>query len=107
MIRMKYEFSRAAARFSPQGFGLPVIEAMACGTPVLVSNAGPLPELVDDGRFQCSPESAEDWAEKIVRLAEDTVFYAETKKWCLDRVRLFSWERCVEHYMRIYQSLVH
>jgi len=90
-----------------EGFGLPVIEAMACGTPVLVSNAGPLPELVDDGRFQCSPESAEDWAVKIVQFREDMDLYGEAKKWCLERARLFSWERCVEHYMRIYQSLVH
>jgi len=89
-----------------EGFGLPVIEAMACGTPVLVSNTGPLPELVDDCRFQCSPESAEDWAEKIVRFAEDAAFYAETKRWCHERAQFFSWERCVEDYMRIYRSLI-
>ena len=83
-----------------------MIEAMACGTPVLVSNVGSLPEVVDDRRLLCSPDSADNWAEKIQRFAEDAALHAETKKWCLGRALFFSWERCVENYMRIYQSVM-
>ncbi|MFC1508826.1 glycosyltransferase family 4 protein [Candidatus Omnitrophota bacterium] len=87
-----------------EGFGFPVIEAMACGTPVLVSNAGPLPELVENEDYMCSPDSVDDWAEKIIRFQQDAPFHSVARSFCLARAQQFSWEQCVREYMEIYES---
>lgn len=89
-----------------EGFGLPILEAMACGTPVMASNAGSLPELIENERYTCSHESAAEWAEKILELVEDETAYKEARKWGLYQSQKFSWEKCAEEYMKIYTSLV-
>lgn len=85
---------------------LPILEAMACGIPVMASNAGSLPELIENKRYTCSHESAAEWAEKILELVEDKTAYEEARKWGLYQSQKFSWEKCVEEYMKIYTSLV-
>lgn len=64
-----------------EGFGLPPLEAMACGTPVLASDAGSLPEVVADAGLQVSPHDTEAWANAVVRLLEDR----ELRATCIER----------------------
>ncbi len=88
-----------------EGFGLPVLEAMTSGTPVIVSSAGSLPELVDNKKYICSPDSPDEWAKKIIYLTEDKTAYEEARIWGFRQSQKFSWEKCVKYYMKIYNSI--
>jgi glycosyltransferase involved in cell wall biosynthesis len=89
-----------------EGFGLPALEAMACGTPTLVSNAGSLPEIIGADEYTCSPEDASEWALKIEKLWTDRDYYNQAKIWCLGQAEKFSWEQCAEDIMDVYESLI-
>ena len=89
-----------------EGFGLPVVESMACRTPVIVSNAGSLVELVENSAITCPPDSIECWAEKMRILLQDPEHHSAAREWCLRRAKLFSWDACAEAMMDIYVSLV-
>ncbi len=77
-----------------EGFGLPPLEAMACGCPVIVSNAASLPEVCDDAALYCDPNSPKDIAEKIVLLMNNTTLREDLRRKSLERAKLFSWEKC-------------
>jgi glycosyltransferase involved in cell wall biosynthesis len=88
-----------AAQFAVQpslheGFGLPALEAMAAGTPVLVGRAGALPEVCADAAFYCDPESVDDIARGLVELANDAALRARLAAAGLARSEMFSWETC-------------
>jgi glycosyltransferase involved in cell wall biosynthesis len=87
-----------------EGFGLPVLEAMACGTPVVASCAGALPEVVGDAGLLCGPEDEDGMAERLVRLLENT---DERKVWSergRARVERFNWEQTARLTLECYQS---
>jgi len=79
-----------------EGFGLPPLEAMACGTPVLTSNVTSLPEVVGDAAFTVNPYDIDAIAEGIKRLVEDDNLRKELSQKGLARAKLFSWERTAE-----------
>jgi glycosyltransferase involved in cell wall biosynthesis len=79
-----------------EGFGLPPLEAMACGTPVVTSCISSLPEVVGDAAVLVDPHSVEDIAWGLERVLGDDAFRAELVQRGLARVKLFSWERSVE-----------
>ncbi len=79
-----------------EGFGLTVLEAMACGTPVITSYAGALPEVVGNAAIQIDPTSAEAMAEAMRTLLLDADLRSELKRKGLERARQFSWERSAE-----------
>jgi glycosyltransferase involved in cell wall biosynthesis len=89
-----------------EGFGLPVLEAMACGTPVLVSNVSSLPELVENDDYACSPHSVEQWSQKITALAGSDTAHQKARTWGLQRARKFSWEKCTREIMNVYLSIL-
>ncbi len=76
-----------------EGFGLTVLEAMACGTPVVTSHAGALPEVVGDSAVQIDPTSAEALAEAIRSLMLDEGRRSELRDKGLQRASQFSWDR--------------
>jgi glycosyltransferase involved in cell wall biosynthesis len=88
-----------------EGFGLPPLEAMACGTPVVTSRISSLPEVVGDAAVLVDPHSVEDIAGGIERVLTDDALRAELVARGRARVKLFSWERSVEAihagYMRV------
>jgi glycosyltransferase involved in cell wall biosynthesis len=87
-----------------EGFGLPVVEAMACGTPVVCSNASSLPEVAGDVALLVDPLNVEAWAEAMGRLLEDQALRAELIARGLQRARHFSWGRCARQVLRLLET---
>src|SRR5262249_25179314 len=79
-----------------EGFGLPPLEAMACGCPVLTSQAAALPEVCGDAALYADPYHVEDLAEKMVRITLDKAMRGELREKGLRRAHYFSWEKSAE-----------
>ena len=77
-----------------EGFGLPPLEAMACGCPVIVSNTASLPEVCGDAVLYCDPDNPEDIADKIKQLMNDEALRETLRQKGLARASLFTWEKC-------------
>jgi glycosyltransferase involved in cell wall biosynthesis len=84
-----------------EGFGLPALEAMACGTPVLASNTSSLPEVVSDAALLADPHRPEDWAREMLRLAQDEPLRMQLRERGLARAKEFSWQRCARETMDV------
>lgn len=87
-----------------EGFGWPIIEAQACGCPVICSNAAPLPEVVGDGGIVCPLDDEEAFASAILRLLEPQ----EREHWVrkgLSNAAEFSTDRMIEGYLDIYDQM--
>ena len=87
-----------------EGFGLPPLEAMACGTPVVTSNTSSLPEVVGDAAVLIEPESIESIANGVASVLEDAGLRARLVERGFARARHFSWERSVTGIRRSYQQ---
>jgi glycosyltransferase involved in cell wall biosynthesis len=75
-----------------EGFGLPPLEAMACGCPTVVSSAASLPEVCGDAALYCDPYSPEDIAKKILQIVRDADLRSRLKEKGLVRAAAFSWD---------------
>jgi glycosyltransferase involved in cell wall biosynthesis len=91
-----------------EGFGIPVLEAMACGTPVLVSDATSLPEVVGNAGMCIAPQDVEAWTEALRRAAHDEAWRTQARQQGLSRAQQYSWrgmaEATVETYRRSLSS---
>lgn len=87
-----------------EGFGLPAIEAMACGTPVITSNTSSLPEIVEDAAVQVNPYDVKDIANAIVQLLNDQSLRQTLIKKGLSRAQQFTWERTAEKLLGLLRS---
>jgi glycosyltransferase involved in cell wall biosynthesis len=88
-----------------EGFGLPVVEAMACGTPVLTSNVSSLPEIAGEAALLVDPGDVEAIASGLRRLAEDDGLRGELSAKGLARAAGFSWERAARETLDVYHRL--
>ncbi len=88
-----------------EGFGLPPLEAMACGTPVIVSNVSSLPEVVGDAALLVDPTDVEAWTVALHRLLTDDALWEELRNKGLQRARLFSWERTAQETLEVYRRV--
>ena len=79
-----------------EGFGLPAVEAMSCGVPVLASDRGSLPEVVGEAGLFFDPESPAAIAECLNRFLDDPGLGARLRRVALDRAGSFTWERAAE-----------
>ena len=85
-----------------EGFGLPPLEALACGVPVVVSHAASLPEVVGDAGLYCDPYDAHDIARQIAALLEDNDLSLRLRCAGVERARQFSWERTARETLAVY-----
>jgi glycosyltransferase involved in cell wall biosynthesis len=89
-----------------EGFGLPPLEAMACGTPVVTSNASSLPEVVGDAAVLVDPYDARSIAEGIRRVLVDDALRADLARRGVARAQSFSWEEAARRVHQIYRDVV-
>jgi glycosyltransferase involved in cell wall biosynthesis len=87
-----------------EGFGIPLVEAMACGCPVACSNTTSIPEVVGDAAVTFDPGSAEEMAEKIWAIWNDDVLLCDLKTKGLGRVGQFSWENMARQTVQVYKK---
>ena len=87
-----------------EGFGLPVLEAMACGTPVVCSRAASLPEVAGDAAEYFEPSSVEDLAMAIERILRSSQFQTTLRSKGLERAKLFSWEEFARRHCEVYRQ---
>ena len=89
-----------------EGFGLPALEAMASGVPVITSNQTSLPEVVGDAGLMLDPDDVDGLREQLQRLLEDRLFAEMLGQRGLVRSRLFSWERCARETFAVYEKVM-
>lgn len=88
-----------------EGFGLPPIEAMACGCPVVTTNVGSLPEVIGDAGIMRNLYDTEGITEAIYEVLTNEGFRDEMTKRGLKRAKMFSWENTAEETMKVYEEV--
>lgn len=89
-----------------EGFGLPPLEAMACGCPVIVSDRAALPELCGDAALYCDPDRPQSVAGHIRSLQNDAALRAELRAKGLARAAAYSWDQCAEDLMQVIDEVI-
>lgn len=88
-----------------EGFGLPVLEAFACGTPVAASNGTSIAEVAGDAAVLFDPHEPDDIAEKILRILEEPALVQTLKKKSSARVKAFTWAETAKKTLRTYKKI--
>jgi len=101
-------YAGAAAFLFPslyEGFGLPPLEAMACGAPVIASNASSLPEVVGDAGILVDPRDAGAWVDAIRAVLSDDARRAAMRERGIAQSKKFSWDRAADETLAVYRSV--
>lgn len=88
-----------------EGFGLPVLEALACGAPVVTSNVSSLPEVGGDAALYIDPHSIEELAAAIEKLLDDEALREQLKIKGFAQAAKFSWEKCARETLAVYHEI--
>jgi len=88
-----------------EGFGLPPLEAMACGVPVITSNVSSLPEVVGDAGFMVDPYRVNELTGAMNLVLSDENLQEEMREKGLNRAKMFSWEKCARETLKVYEEV--
>ena len=89
-----------------EGFGLPVLEAMACGTPVVCSDVTSLPEVGGDAVVYCDPNNVNDIVEKMEMVLSDKKLQQDMIEKGLKRAKQFTWEKAAQEHMKVFEEVL-
>jgi len=89
-----------------ESFGMPLVEAMACGCPVVTSNVYAPPEIVGDAGILVDPFNIKAMAYAIHNLVTDESLRKELRRRALKRAKAFSWEKCALEHLKVYKSVI-
>ena len=105
-MRSLYRGAAALALASyHETFGMPLIEAMACGTPVIASQASCLPEIAGEAALYAPPDDAGAWSEALRRVTEDTALRVQLRDAGIARAKHFNWDASAQAHMQLFHSL--
>ena len=107
--QLKYYYSNATCFIYPslyEGFGLPVLEAMQCGCPVITSNTTSLPEVIGDCGITIDPTNNDDMINALEKMYFDSSFRKECSIKGLKRASQFSWEKCSNEILDFIKSSI-
>jgi len=102
-------YSEATAFIFPslyEGFGLPLVEAMACGCPTLCSNMASLPEIGGEAAHFFDPMEISDMAESIRKVCEDTEYRQKLAQRGPEHVKKFDWESSFKKHMDLFETIL-
>lgn len=88
-----------------ESFGIPMLEAMACGTPVVTSDTSAMPEVAGSGAVLVDPTDETQIAGAVWRLLDDPQLYERQRAYGLERVKQFSWRKTAEQTLDVYKSV--
>lgn len=88
-----------------EGFGLPILEAMACGCPVLTSNVSSMPEVGRKAALYVNPNSVDEIAEGIYKLYQTDKLRDQMRQSGFEQVKQFSWQKCAKQTLRIFEEI--
>ena len=88
-----------------ESFGIPLLEAMACGTPVITSNTSSMPEIGGRNAILINPENPGEIAQMMIKLEKDRDFYDQQKELGIKRAKLFSWRQTAEQLLEVYERV--
>jgi glycosyltransferase involved in cell wall biosynthesis len=86
-----------------EGFGLPPLEAMQCGTPVITSNTSSLPEVMGDAGLMINPTNKDDLCQAMLDLINNSTLRHQLSQKGIDRATQFSWSKCAEETIKVYK----
>lgn len=89
-----------------ESFGIPLLEAMACGTPVITSNTSAIPEIAGKDALLINPEKAETIAEALIELEQNPLRRRQQIDYGLERVKHFSWQQTALRLLHVYQNVI-
>jgi glycosyltransferase involved in cell wall biosynthesis len=87
-----------------EGFGLPPLEAMQCGVPVITSNTSSLPEVVGTAGILIDPQQGDELCQALLKVLSSAELQAQMSQKSLEQADRFSWEQCVEQTALIYRT---
>jgi len=89
-----------------EGFGIPVLEALKCGLPVITSNLSSMPEIAGQAAILIDPNRSEEIAGAIARVLGDEKYAGEMRRLSLAQARNFSWQKCAAETMAVYREVL-